>query len=232
MAFRNIFIENDTYLSTKNEQLIIYKDVDYFIPLEDINCIMIDNLHSKVSSYCIDKFSEYAIVVYICDKKHVPHSVILPFETNCRHFKFLKYQINISKPVQKKLWQQIIKQKIKNQAICYKLLGSEDSYLEKLSNNVLSGDSTNIEATAAVYYFKAICGYSFKRRNPEFINSAFNYGYDMVNTHEKRLKLHLPENGSVRLLIITEKQYEAVRILVGNKSQNDELDIGEQISFF
>ena len=46
-------------------------------------------------------------------------------------------------------------------------------------------------------------------------------GYDAVKTHEKRLKVHLPENGSIRLLTITEKQYESMQILLGEFKQSD-----------
>ena len=46
-------------------------------------------------------------------------------------------------------------------------------------------------------------------------------GYDAVKTHERRLKQHLPENGSVRLLTITEKQYESMQILLGDYKQAD-----------
>lgn len=46
-------------------------------------------------------------------------------------------------------------------------------------------------------------------------------GYDAVKTHKKRLKQHLPPNGSVRLLTITEKQYESMQILLGEYMQSD-----------
>lgn len=46
-------------------------------------------------------------------------------------------------------------------------------------------------------------------------------GYDAVSTHEKRLKQHLPPNGSIRLLTITEKQYESMQILLGEFNQAD-----------
>lgn len=39
--------------------------------------------------------------------------------------------------------------------------------------------------------------------------------------HEKRLRQHLPPNGSVRLLTITEKQYESMEILLGEFIQSD-----------
>lgn len=46
-------------------------------------------------------------------------------------------------------------------------------------------------------------------------------GYDAVETHQNRVKQNLPPNGSVRLLTITEKQYESMLILLGELKQAD-----------
>lgn len=40
-------------------------------------------------------------------------------------------------------------------------------------------------------------------------------GYDAVNKHIKRLKTVVPDNGSIRVLTITEKQYEGMYVLAG-----------------
>lgn len=42
---------------------------------------------------------------------------------------------------------------------------------------------------------------------------------DYVTRMEKRLGKILPNNGNVRLLSVTEKQYEDMKLLVGNKSE-------------
>lgn len=55
-------------------------------------------------------------------------------------------------------------------------------------------------------------------------------GYDSVETHRNRLTQYLPDNGSVRLLVITERQYESIDILVGNYKKEDEPIKYEQIS--
>ena len=57
-------------------------------------------------------------------------------------------------------------------------------------------------------------------------------GTDAVYKHKQRLKRGLPDNGSVRLLVITEKQYESVEILLGNLCQADECFETEQLSIF
>lgn len=57
-------------------------------------------------------------------------------------------------------------------------------------------------------------------------------GIDAVNKHRLRLKNNLPDNGSVRLLVITEKQYEKIEILLGKLTQADEDFNGEQLTLF
>ena len=55
---------------------------------------------------------------------------------------------------------------------------------------------------------------------------------DSVEKHIKRLKANLPPNGSVRVLTITEKQYESIKILVGELSVEEKSVDNEQLSIF
>ena len=57
-------------------------------------------------------------------------------------------------------------------------------------------------------------------------------GFDAVEKHRRRLRTNLPDNGSIRLLVITEKQYEAVEILLGNLTAADDSFQCEQLSIF
>ena len=57
-------------------------------------------------------------------------------------------------------------------------------------------------------------------------------GNDAVKKHENRLRTQLPQNGSVRLLIVTEKQYESIRILVGELCPEEKHSGDEQLTFF
>lgn len=57
-------------------------------------------------------------------------------------------------------------------------------------------------------------------------------GMDAVEKHRSRLTLALPPNGSVRLLIITEKQYASIDILLGKLVQDDTPFACEQLSIF
>ena len=52
-------------------------------------------------------------------------------------------------------------------------------------------------------------------------------GNDAVKKHESRLRASLPPNGSIRLLVVTEKQ-----ILLGNYQPEEAPFVCEQLSFF
>jgi CRISPR-associated protein Cas2 len=43
-------------------------------------------------------------------------------------------------------------------------------------------------------------------------------GLDSVETHERRIANNAPDSGSVRILTTTEKQYENMKIILGNTS--------------
>lgn len=57
-------------------------------------------------------------------------------------------------------------------------------------------------------------------------------GYDDVEKHKLRIRNNKPDNGSVRLLVITEKQYEKMELIIGNRVTEEEQDVFEQLSIF
>ena len=56
-------------------------------------------------------------------------------------------------------------------------------------------------------------------------------GYDAVSKHKERLRHNLPNNGSVRVLVITEKQYESIEIMIGKLTLADDKILSEQLTF-
>lgn len=57
-------------------------------------------------------------------------------------------------------------------------------------------------------------------------------GMDAVHKHKARLRANLPENGSIRALVITEKQYESIEIMLGALTEADDSFQCEQLSIF
>ena len=102
MGFRNIKNRQSCKAVYQNQQLNIETDIARQIPLEDINCIIIENSDLvTVSAYLLQKMADMGIAVYVCDEKHLPNAVLLPMVRHSRHFKILKYQIEAGKPYRK-----------------------------------------------------------------------------------------------------------------------------------
>ena len=61
-------------------------------------------------------------------------------------------------------------------------------------------------------------------------------GYDAVRKHENRLYEWVPKSGAIRSLIITEKQYESMKYILGKPVKKDEKKSDKedcmQLSFF
>lgn len=57
-------------------------------------------------------------------------------------------------------------------------------------------------------------------------------GYDAIDKHIKRLKNVVPNNGSIRVLVITEKQYESMYVLTGNLLEEEKPVVMQQLTIF
>lgn len=57
-------------------------------------------------------------------------------------------------------------------------------------------------------------------------------GMDAVEKHRARIRSSIPDNGSIRLLVVTEKQYESIDILIGKLTEADESFQTEQLTIF
>ncbi len=57
-------------------------------------------------------------------------------------------------------------------------------------------------------------------------------GTDAIAMHKSRLNQHLPERGSVRVLVLTEKQYESIEVLLGEKTFDDTPESTELVNIF
>lgn len=57
-------------------------------------------------------------------------------------------------------------------------------------------------------------------------------GMDSVHMHKQRLKQNLPPKGSVRALTLTEKQFESIEILLGEKTFADSKESIELTNIF
>lgn len=57
-------------------------------------------------------------------------------------------------------------------------------------------------------------------------------GPDAVKKHENRLKKHLPSEGNVKSLTVTEKQYANMKLLIGSPPKNEKHVTYNQLTLF
>lgn len=181
MEFRNVFIANPAKITIEKKQLVIEQDKKHYIPGEEISAVMIESHQATITSYALQFLIANGVHVFFCDEKHMPSAVTIPMNCHSRHFRMLKKQIKISRPLQKQLWASIVKQKVMNQGLCLEYLGIPNAIRVKdMSYLVSSGDAQNIEAQAAQLYFPMLAGKGFTRSQETVFNGALNYGYAVL----------------------------------------------------
>ena len=90
----------------------------------------------------------------------------------------MKAQASAPKPIQKQIWAEIVRCKIRLQGAVLKACGKEGAAFVSIARQVRSGDPENKEAQAARKYWKALFGTAFNRDIAQGgVNSLLNYGY-------------------------------------------------------
>jgi CRISPR-associated protein Cas1 len=186
MIKRSILLENKAYLSTKNEQLVVTYPNDTrsvnTVPIEDLGLLVIEHRQITITSVLLEKLMEANVAVINCNSQHMPCGQLLPFVGHTEQTERYRWQIEASLPLKKQLWQQVISQKISNQAVLLSKKGISVKNMEYWAKSVTSGDTQNHEARAAVYHWKNIFDIpSFKRdREGDSPNNLLNYAYAII----------------------------------------------------
>lgn len=122
--------------------------------------------------------------VVTCGSNHLPVGLMLPLYCNTIQNERFRRQLDSSVPLKKQLWQQTVQAKIHNQAAVLKYTtGEVHNNMSVWMNQVRSGDTENMEARAAVYYWKTVFPEypDFVRGQFEdFPNNLLNYGYAVL----------------------------------------------------
>jgi CRISPR-associated protein Cas1 len=187
MVKRTLHFSNPAHLSFSNAQLVIdikgEQKITKTIPIEDIGVVIIEHPQITLSMSVLDALIKANVAVVSCDDHYMPSGMFLPLDGHNTQTERIRNQLNASEPLKKQLWQQTIKCKIENQAAVLEKLGIDGNRLKLLASKVLSGDSSNLEAQAAAYYWQQLYGSDFVRsRKMESPNAQLNYGYAILRS--------------------------------------------------
>ncbi len=188
MIKRTVEISSEpVHLTVKNEQLLIERRDENrtqlgSIPCEDIGVLVVDECGTTYTHAALTTLLKYDVAVVLCGRDHLPVGMLLPFIDHTKVVWRIQDQINISKPLCKQLWQQIVQAKIRAQAANLPEGAAERSKLLALARDVRSGDPENVESQAArIYWSVWLCDDQF-RRDPDGVppNNLLNYGYAVL----------------------------------------------------
>lgn len=199
MIKRTLCFCNPAYLSLKNGQMVIklpqveknealsetFKaEAIKTVPVEDVGVVVLDHHQITVTQALLEALTENNCAVITCNSSHLPAGLLLSLEGNSLQQERYADQIQASLPLKKQLWQQTVMAKIRNQArVLEYVLKEEPRSMQLWTEKVKSGDSENLEARAAAFYWSRLFPDipDFVRdREGEYPNNLLNYGYAVL----------------------------------------------------
>jgi len=174
----------DTGLSIRYGQVIVQRNGEHIgrFSAEDVGVLIVDTPTAQYTHATLVELVEHGAAVLLCGSDHLPAALVMPCAANSLQTERLAAQVNAKRPLKKRLWQQLVRAKIRNQARNFPDGSEAQEHLLGLVKRVHSGDPENIEAHAArLYWAEWLPNTLFRRRpNGEPPNNLLNYGYAVL----------------------------------------------------
>lgn len=179
------FSQAPVKLRVRYRQLIISLDgreIDA-APLDDVAVVLLAHPQLSLSLATLQGLTAAGASIVVCDAKSHPCGLCMPLVGRHLSARRTRLQASVSRPLQKRLWRQIVRSKIEGQAAVLETLRGDDGGLRALAAATLSGDSDNREGVAAKRYWSQLFKGSRFRRDLDGgdpTNAALNYGYGVL----------------------------------------------------
>lgn len=148
------------------------------VPLIDLGVLVVDTPNATFTNSALVEVTESGGLVILCGADHMPAAYVLPVVGNTLQVARKLAQLELPLRLRKRIWQQLVRGKILNQAAATPCERTR-SLLQELAKRVGAGDRTNIEARAAREYWSTwLDGKPLERdRYGPPPNNFLNYGY-------------------------------------------------------
>ena len=183
MIKRVLCFEIPARLSLKLAQMVVeLQDVTRTLPIEDIGVVILDHKQITITHALIDALLANNVAIVTSNDKHLPVGLMLPLDGHTLQSERFRTQIDASEPLKKQMWQQTVVAKILRQAHVLGTQLIEHSNMLKWAKDVRSGDTDNMEARAAAFYWRNMFEKDAFIRDPQGLppNNLLNYGYSIV----------------------------------------------------
>lgn len=157
------------------------------VPISDIAGVIAHGYQISYSNELLVRLAELEAPLVLSNARHHPVGVLISLDGNGDQARRFDAQIAASLPTKKRMWTQVVKAKVRQQAMVLEFLGYKSQRLLSLADKVKSGDPDNIEGQAAKIYFQRLFGADFRRdRTLEGTNAMLNYGYTILRATTAR----------------------------------------------
>ena len=151
------------------------------VPLPEIAALVLAHPRISLSHPVLDGVSRAGGIVVVCDDRRMPSGMLLPMQAFGLPAQRMGLQGRLAEPRRKRIWQQVVRDKIHAQRRLLEKLDGSDPGLARIAAGVRSGDAGNAEGEAARHYWTALFGPGFRRaRDGAAPNPALNYGYAIL----------------------------------------------------
>ena len=180
-------------LSLRNGCLIVAREAEPGVPEEtsvpvgEVACVVLAHAQVYLTQPAMAALMAAGCPVLVCDGAMMPAGMMMPLTGNTLQSQRMQAQAAAPLPVRKRLWQGIVRWKVRAQASVLRTVHGNDQGLTDLAARVRSGDPTNVEAQAAARYWPALFGGDFRRRfDAPDQNRLLNYGYAVLRASVAR----------------------------------------------
>jgi len=157
------------------------------VPLDDIAAVIANAHGLSYTNNLLVALAERGAPFVLCAANHNAVGMLLPIDGNYNQGKRFDAQLEATKPTLKRLWAEVVRAKLEQQAAALEAMGSPTAPLTALVGKVRSGDPDNMEAQGARRYWGLLFGDAFRRDQAAGgLNAMLNYGYTVLRAATAR----------------------------------------------
>jgi CRISPR-associated protein Cas1 len=157
------------------------------VPLDDIAAVIANAHGLSYTNNLLVALAERCAPFVLCAANHNAVGMILTIDGNYQQAKRFDAQLAAGQPLKKRLWAEIVKSKLQQQAAALEAAGAPFIPLSALIRKVRSGDPDNFEAQGARRYWGLLFGDDFRRdQQSDGLNAMLNYGYTVLRAATAR----------------------------------------------
>jgi CRISPR-associated protein Cas1 len=157
------------------------------VPLDDVAAVIANAHGLSYTNNLLVALAERCAPFVLCAANHNAVGMVLTIDGNYQQAKRFDAQIAATQPLVKRLWAEIVKSKLIQQAAALEATGAPFVPLSALVRKVRSGDPDNFEAQGARRYWGLLFGEDFRRdQQGGGLNAMLNYGYTILRAATAR----------------------------------------------